>query len=102
VLVLPYYAKPIPMSEPTDIPLIPSNFNEILVYGALKRGSMSDTDTAFMQMVHASWERMMTKMKRQNYTDMKKIPRMVTGNELFNNKASSVLGPVTRAEQLGL
>lgn len=102
VFVLPYYAKPVPMSQPSDLPLIPTNFNEILVFGALKRGSMSDTDSMFMQGIHASWERMMLKMKRQNAVDMKKIPRMVTGNELFRNKATSLLGPVTRAQQLGL
>lgn len=97
-----FYARPTPLTEPGDIPFIPSNWLEVLVFGALKRGSMSDTDTAFMQANNMSWERMMNRMKRQNYLDLKTMPRLRTANEMFHEKAGTRFGPLTRAAQLGV
>lgn len=102
MFVLPYYAKPVPLEEYSDIPLIPTQWLEIVVYGALKRGGQYDTDQTFFKNTVGSWERMMNRMKRQNYTDVKHIGRMRTANDLIHQKATSVLGPVTRAGQLGL
>ena len=102
VLEVPYYARPTPMSEYTDIPLIPPNYLEILVLGALKRGSQYDTDKVFNQQTNQTWERMMNRMKRANYTDLKALPRLRTGNELFREQVRGTTGVVTRAAQLGI
>lgn len=102
MFVIPYYAKPVPLEEYGDIPLIPTQWLEIIVFGALKRGAQYDTDRAFYQNTVASWERMMNRMKRQNYTDMKSLERFETANNSICEKATSIAGPVTRAQQLGL
>jgi hypothetical protein len=101
-LEIPYYARPIPMDEDTDLPLIPPNWLEILIFGALRRGSQYDTDRAFYEQNERSWAHMMNRMKRANYTDMKHSPRMRAENLLIREKATSIIGPTTRSQQLGL
>jgi hypothetical protein len=101
-LELPYYARPVPMEEDNDIPLIPPNWLEILIFGALRRGAQYDTDQAFYQQNERSWAHMMNRMKRANYTDMKHSPRMRVENLLLRDKSTSVIGPTTRSQQLGL
>jgi hypothetical protein len=102
VFNVPYYAKPVPLSEYNEIPLIPTQWLEVVIFGALKRAAQYDTDANFYQSSVASWERLVNRMKRQNYTDLKMIPRMETMNNLVRSKATSIVGPVTRAQQLGL
>jgi hypothetical protein len=102
VILLPYYARSVPMTEDNDIPLIPPNWLEILIFGALKRASQYDTDGQFYQECDRSWERMMNRMKRANYSDVKSAPRIRVDNDLMRDKAVSVVGPVLRSQQLGL
>lgn len=100
VFVIQYYAKSIPMEEDNEIPLIPTQWLELVIHGALKRGAQYDTDQRLYQNVNGAWERMMNRMKRQHYTDMKFKPRFTTTNEIAHKTYMG--GPVTRAEQLGV
>lgn len=99
---LPYYAKPIPMVEDTDIPIIPPEYNEILVFGALRRGAMQQSLQQLYQEASGEWSRMLADMKRANFRSIKSMPRMRTATELGRQKTYRGAGPVSRAEALGL
>lgn len=63
---VPYYARPIPMVEMTDVPLIPVEYFEALVYGALKRGAQySDAQTLY-QISTAEFDKMLQQMRRED------------------------------------
>jgi len=63
---LPYYANPVPMVETTDMPILPPKYNEILVYGALKRAaSYSDAKTLYTTSTQ-DFDRMGAQMVRED------------------------------------
>lgn len=98
-MVLDYYAKAVPMIEDTDLPMIPPEFNEILILGALERGFQHSDDLKGFQMVAAKKNAMLVQMRRANHRTAKGVTRMRTVNELARTAQFS--GPMTRMEQLG-
>lgn len=63
---LPYYARPIPMVEDTDLPLIPPEYNEILIFGALKRGSQYSDGKTLYQTSSVDFDKMLAQMRRES------------------------------------
>jgi len=101
LMELPYYAKPIPMVEDTDIPIIPPEFNEILVWGALRRGAMQAGLKALYEQAAAEYMKMIADMKRADHRTVKGLTRMRSAIRLDRRRTIATRGPVTRAETLG-
>lgn len=99
---LDFYWKPIPMVDLTDIPFFPPNFNEILIFGALKRGSQYDTSKNFYMTNQKSYEDMLRDLMEYRRQTLKGTHRIITENDLVRSRRVGSVGPVTRAEQLGL
>ena len=101
LMEMPYYAKPIPMVEDTDIPILPPEFNEILVWGALRRGAIIAGLDKLYANAAQEYMKMMADMKRANYRSVKGMTRMRSAINLERGRTISSRGPVTRAEALG-
>jgi len=98
---LPYYRKPVPMVEDTDIPFLPPEWNEILLFGGLKRGAQySDAKTLWATNAQ-EFKDMLARMVRANNTYADKFLRLATANQHVGAQGRSGSGPLTRREQLG-
>jgi hypothetical protein len=96
---MPCYAKPIPMVENIDIPLIPPEDIEVLIYGALKRSSeFSDAKTLF-QTANFNFETILKRMVRRDIAkrDENQTTRLVSMNEVMRSRGLAGL----RVSELG-
>lgn len=87
-LEMPFYAKPVPMIDDTDIPMIPPEYLEVLLYGALKRTAQYSDNSTLWQTASADWQRMMAKMKRANHRDPDMNLHLRTNRHLSRISAS--------------
>jgi hypothetical protein len=98
---VPCYTKATPMVEDNDQPMIPPEFMEVLIFGALRRGFQYSDDEKGWKIAAGEFSAMLAKMRRANYRTPKGVLRMRTVNELVRTSDYHGLGPVTRAQQLG-
>lgn len=98
---VPSYAKPTPMVEDNDQPMVPPEFVEILIFGALRRAFQYSDDEKGWKISVGEFASMLAKMRRANYRTTKGVTRLRTVNELIRTANLQGLGPVTRAQQLG-
>jgi hypothetical protein len=63
---MPFYAKAIPMVEMTDLPLLPPEYNEILVFGGLKRGAAYSDARTLLEHATMEFDRMFQQMRRED------------------------------------
>jgi len=101
LMELPYYAKPIPMIEDTDIPIIPPEFNEILLWGSLRRGAMLAGLKDLYAQAAGEYSKMMADMIRAEHRTLKGLTRMRSAIRLDRTRVVASRGPVTQAEALG-
>ena len=99
-MMLDFYAKHIPMIEDGDLPLVPPEYIEVLIWGALERGYQHSDDQKGFQMALAKKQEHLRLMRRDNQRTAKGLARMTVANNLIRSK--SFQGPTTRADQLGL
>lgn len=62
-LTLYYLAKPLPLSNPTDVPVIPYEFGEILVMGALARAERLRDNFDYAAIYENKYDELVTNMK---------------------------------------
>ena len=72
-VTLYYLAKPLPLSESTDIPVIPYEFGEILVMGALARAERLRDNFDYAAIYENKYDELVTNMK------LRYCPRQLTG-----------------------
>ena len=72
-VTLYYLAKPLPISESTDIPVIPYEFGEILVMGALARAERLRDNFDYAAIYENKYDELVTNMK------LRYCPRQLTG-----------------------
>jgi hypothetical protein len=100
-MVLDFYAKPCPMVEDTDLPMVPPEYIEVLIWGALERAFQHSDDLKGFQMASNMKTRWLMLMRRANQRSTKGLLRMITANEQVRTAVVAGAGPVTRAQQLG-
>jgi hypothetical protein len=100
-MLLPYYAKPVPMVEDTEIPLIPPEYLEVLIFGALKRASAFAGLQRLTAYAAAEHESMLAKMRRANHRTVKGNLHLRTVEQMSREQVAT-LRPMTRLEQLGV
>lgn len=81
---MPYYARPIPMVESTDLPLLPPEYNEVLVHLALKRGAAYSDNKTLYEIASRDADMMLAQMRREDIAkrDEDFLLRMRSGREL--------------------
>lgn len=62
-LSLYYLAKPLPLSQPTDVPVIPYEFGEVLVMGALARAERLRDNFDYAAIYENKYDELVTNMK---------------------------------------
>ena len=62
-LTLYYLAKPLPLSQPTDVPVIPYEFGEVLVMGALARAERLRDNFDYAAIYENKYDELVTNMK---------------------------------------
>lgn len=62
-LILYYLAKPLPLSQPTDVPVIPYEFGEVLVMGALARAERLRDNFDYAAIYENKYDELVTNMK---------------------------------------
>lgn len=62
-LSLYYLAKPLPLSQPTDVPVIPYEFGELLVMGALARAERLRDNFDYAAIYENKYDELVTNMK---------------------------------------
>lgn len=68
-----YLAKPLPLVNPTDVPIIPYEFGEILVMGALARAERLRDNFDYAAIYENKYDELVTNMK------LRYCPRQVSG-----------------------
>lgn len=58
-----YLAKPLPLSQPTDVPVIPYEFGEVLVMGALARAERLRDNFDYAAIYENKYDELVTNMK---------------------------------------
>jgi len=93
------YVKP-PRPTLDRMPLLPEEWSEALVLGALDRAFMHDTDRAVAQENRALFARIVQSMHRDNTVRNMEFDRVMSELERNRSRAADLL-PVTRIDQLG-
>jgi len=101
LMELPYYAKPIPMVNDTDIPIIPPEYNEVLIWGGLRRGAMLAGLKNLYAQAAQEYMKMIADMKRADHRSVKGLTRMRSAVHLERSRVLASRGPTTQAEALG-
>jgi len=98
---MPVYAKPIPMVEDTDLPLIPPEYLEVLIYGAIMRGAEFSDAKAVWQVSSAQYARILALMRRQDIAkrDENQYLRLKNINEVKRRQGAGA--SALRASSLG-
>ncbi len=100
-MVLDFYAKHVPMVDDSDLPLVPPEYVEVLIWGALERAFQHSDDQKGFGMAMAKKAEMIRLMRRDNQRTAKGLTMMTVANQTARSKVFQGAGPVTRAEQLG-
>jgi hypothetical protein len=93
---MPVYVKPVPMVEGTDIPMLPPEYNEALVLGAVKRAAQyTDARTLYVEAAQ-EFEKILEQMRREDIArrEENKLTRMVNINELKRKEGTLARWPV--------
>lgn len=72
-LNLYYLAKPLPLEQPTDVPIIPFEFGEVLVMGALARAERLRDNFDYAAIYENKYDELVTNMK------LRYCPRQISG-----------------------
>lgn len=79
-LTLRYWRLPAEMIQPSDVPEVPTQYQELLLAWALKKAYKRENDQAMAQMWEVEWEKGILKMRGEVQGDVFDGPRQVAGS----------------------
>jgi len=100
-IVADYYARPLYPSEPdVQIPYVPQDHIDVLIWGAAAHGLLLDTDPTNAQAVSAVFESKLADLRRENNRKVSTRTTVLRSAADARVPQNSIQGPVTRIASL--